>query len=88
LEEKAMPLADEIRKYCIDNYIMPARLRREKGVFITSGEIHRNMNLTNRLSAVCTALGSNKFEDEAGVKRVQIEGPLNASNTTFVFIFK
>jgi hypothetical protein len=88
LEEKAMPLADEIRKYCIDNFIMPARLRREKGAFIISGEIHRNMNLTDRLPAVCAALGSNIFEDEAGVKRVHVEGPLNASNTTFVFMFK
>jgi hypothetical protein len=82
-----MTQAEEIRKYCIDNHVQPARAKKAKGVFISSGEIHKIMNLSNSYPAVCAALGSRTFEDEAGVKRVYIEGPLNGANTTFVFMF-
>jgi len=80
--------ADEIRKYCIENYVKPFRLKGDKGFFISVGEVHRNLNLSNSLSAVCAALGSNIFEDEANVKRINIDGPINGSSTLFVFIFK
>jgi hypothetical protein len=82
-----MSQADEIRNYCIENYIKPYRLRREKGVFISVGEIHRNMNLSNSYPAVCAAIGSQTFENDANVKRVCIDGPLNGASTIFAFIF-
>jgi len=82
-----MPQADEIRKYCINNYIKPYRLKGEKGVFISVGDVHRNLNLSNGFPAVCAALGSKKFEDEANVKRIYIEGPLNGASTIFSFLF-
>jgi hypothetical protein len=34
---------------------------------------------------VCSALGSNIFEEMSKVKRLSIEGPLNGSNTEFTF---
>ena len=80
--------ADGIRDYCIKEYIKPALLRGEKGVFISAGEVHKKLNLSQSYPAVCAALGSNKFELETCAKRVHIEGPLNGSNTIFVFMFE
>ena len=82
-----MSQADEIRKYCIENYIKPYRSKGDKGVFISVGDVHKKLNLSNSLPAVCAALGSNTFEDEANVKRIHIEGPLNGASTIFTFLF-
>jgi 5-methylcytosine-specific restriction enzyme B len=77
--------SDKTRVYCRDNYIIPARVRGQKEVTIRSGDIHRELNFVNRLPLVCSALGSKKFDDLAGVKRKSIEGPTNGANTEFTF---
>jgi len=68
-----MSQADEIRKYCIENYIKPYRVKGDKGVFISVGDVHKNLNLSNSFPAVCAAFGSNIFEDEANVKRIYLD---------------
>ncbi|GHV83919.1 hypothetical protein AGMMS50212_12590 [Spirochaetia bacterium] len=83
-----MNKADNVREYCIDNYINPARKRKEKGVFISSGDVHKALRLSKSYPAVCAALGSEMFETDANVQRVHICGPLNSASTTFVFIFR
>jgi len=83
-----MTQADKIREYCIENYIKPARLRGDIGVFISVGEVHKNLYLKNSLPAVCAALGTETFEDEANTRRIYIDGPINGSSTTFAFLFK
>jgi len=80
-----MPLADQIRKFVLDNYICPARKRKARYVDIRVGDVHASMRLHNRLPAVCAALGSNKFEDICAVQRVTIQGPLNGANTDFIY---
>ena len=83
-----MTLADKIREFANENYIELARKRGEREVSIRAGDIHRDMELHGRLPAVCAALGSNKFLDEAGVERVAVDGPLNGSNCVLTFQIK
>jgi 5-methylcytosine-specific restriction protein B len=83
-----MSQADEIRNYCIKTYVIPSRLRNDKGVFIPVADVHKNLHLSDRYPAVCSALGSKKFEDEANIRRVHIDGPKNGASTIFVFLFK
>jgi len=80
--------ADEIRKYCIENYVIPSRLRGDKGLFIPVAEVHKNMHLSNSFPAVSAALGADTFEEEANVRRIYVDGPLNGVSTVFVFMFK
>jgi len=83
-----MSKADKIRNYCIETYIRPSRLRNDKGVFIPVADVHNNLGLSNSYPAVCSALGSNTFEDEANIRRVYVDGPLNGVSTIFVFLFR
>ena len=80
-----LPPSDETRIYCGDHYIIPARTRGQKEVIIRSGDVHHELNFTNRLPLVCGALGSTKFENMARVKRKSIDGPTNGANTKFIF---
>lgn len=90
-EEEDMPeaetptTADDIRKFCIEHFVKPARSRGEHAVALRAGDIHAQMGLAQRLPAVCAALGSDTFEQLARVKRIAIDGPLNGSSTLFVF---
>jgi 5-methylcytosine-specific restriction protein B len=83
-----MSKADDIRQYCINNFIKPARLKNEKGVFICVGDVHKALNLENSYPSVCSAIGSSTFEEEANVRRVDVYGPLNGASTVFAFILQ
>jgi 5-methylcytosine-specific restriction enzyme B len=80
-----MNYSDAVRNYCLKTYIEPARRKREKYAVIRSGDIHDALSFRNKHPLVCSALGSNKFEEMAQVKRVSIDGPLNGANTIFKF---
>ena len=77
--------ADAIREFCIKEYVDPARTHNQHTVTIRSGDVHTRMQLTQRLPAVCAALGSDTFEKAARVRRLAIDGPLNGASTLFVF---
>jgi len=83
-----MSYADDVRRYCKDNIIDPARKKGEKQVVIRAGDIHSAMGYHNRLPSVCSALGANIFEDIAGVERHTITGPTNGANAIFTFLIK
>ena len=80
--------ADAIRDFCIKEYVEPARSRGEHTVTIRSGDVHTSMQLSQRLPAVCAALGSDTFEKAARVRRLVIDGPLNGASTLFVFALR
>ena len=80
-----MSYADEVREYCKDNIIVPARTRGEKQIAIRAGDIHTVMGYKSRMPLVCAALGANKFEKSAGVERISITGPTNGANAIFTF---
>jgi 5-methylcytosine-specific restriction enzyme B len=78
-----MSYSDEVRKYCIDRIINPARAKGQTQVAIRAGDVHRALGYSNRLPLVCSALGAAVFEEVARVKRIAVEGPL-ASTTTVI----
>lgn len=80
-----MSLADDVRLYCKQTYIDPARGRGDKRVTIRSGDVHSALNYHNRYPLVCSAIGSNLFEKLCNVKRISVEGPLNGVSTLFTF---
>ncbi len=80
-----MSLADDVRRYCKETYVEPARNRGDKTVLIRSGDVHSALKYRNRYPLVCSAIGSNLFEKLCSVKRISVEGPLNGVSTLFTF---
>jgi len=79
----AASVADAIRGHVFKHYIEPARRRGDRTVSVTAGQIHSEMQMKNRLPAVCSAIGSLKFEDGCRVKVRPVAVPLNSSTTKF-----
>ena len=80
-----MNLSDQVRQYCQTTYIDPAREKGEKRVKIRSGDVHSALNYKNRYPLVCSAIGSNLFEEMCNVERISVAGPLNGVSTLFTF---
>lgn len=78
-----MSQADDIRQYVAKRYIEPARREGCNVVSIRAGDVHKAMELANRMPAVCSAMGTKKFQDMANVKVESITGPNQGSTTTF-----
>ena len=80
-----MKLADRIRHFVKTNRIEPARERGEKTVSLIAGDIHRELDLDNRMPAVCEALDAEKFMDYARVTVIERSGPRMGSSATWIF---
>lgn len=78
-----MSYADDVRTYCIEHYVNPARKSNIQSITIRAGDVHKEMNYKNRMPLVCSSLGSIKFETEANVKKINITGPSNGANALF-----
>ncbi|MBI4855128.1 MAG: hypothetical protein HY818_00055 [Acetobacterium woodii] len=83
-----MSHSDDVREYCMDNIIVPARANGEAQVEIRAGDIHAAMGYRNRMPLVCAALGAIKFEELADVERISLTGPTNGANAIFTFRIK
>lgn len=81
-----MSQADSIRDFVKENFISPAKAQGKKTVIIRAGDVHDAMSLKQRYPAVCSAIGSNKFEQLCNIKRLRIEGPTNGANTIYEFL--
>ena len=77
--------ANRIRQFVWDHYIAPARAVGHGEITIRAGDVHREMSLTNAMPAVCSAIGSSKFDEFAGVTRTALIGPANGANAYFTF---
>ena len=80
-----MTQADRIRQFVVDHYIEPTRRDGLKTVAVRAGDVHKAMGLTDRLPAVCSALGTIKFLDMAHLKLEDRIGPNVSTTTTFHF---
>lgn len=80
-----MSQANRIRQFALDHYIVPARAAGLAEVTIRAGDVHKDMRLINAMPAVCSALGSGKFDEFAGVKRTALTGPANGANVYLTF---
>jgi 5-methylcytosine-specific restriction enzyme B len=77
--------ADEIRGHVIRKHFEPARAAEKKELTLCAGDIHKELNLEQRMPAVCSVLGSNRLERVARVKRLKMEGPHNGANALFTY---
>lgn len=80
-----MTQADRIRKFVLDHYVSPARTDGRAEIIIRAGDVHQAMGLRNAMPAVCSAIGSNKFDEIANVTRGTRTGPANGANVYFQF---
>ena len=80
-----MTLADDIRAYAYRVYIEPARGRGEDTVTIRAGDVHSEMDLSQRLPAVCSALGTQKFQRAHRIRLTERRGPANGANFFLTF---
>jgi hypothetical protein len=78
-------LARQIREYVLEHLVEPARARGETEIVVRSGDVHRSLDLRNRLPAVCAVLGSQIFRRLAEVQPVGVSGPANGATTEFRF---
>jgi len=77
-------LADRIRNFVGQRYILPARSAGRTEVLIRGGDVHREMGLASRMPAVCSALGQ-KFQEQYGLKLLERRGPPQGANVFFRF---
>lgn len=63
--------AEDIRNYVQRKNIEPARQRGEKRVTIRAGDIHDEMNLSNRQPLVCDTLSGRKLEELCRVRLIE-----------------
>jgi hypothetical protein len=78
-----MTQADRVRQFALDRYVVPARTRNAADVVIRAGDVHREMALFSAMPAVCSAIGSRKFEEVSGATIVKRTGPTNGANVYF-----
>lgn len=86
-DDMFMSQADTIREFVIRRFAAPARAAGRPGFAIRAGDVHAAIGLRNALPNVCSAIGSMKFQEEAGVRLVRREGPHAGSNAVFEFAF-
>lgn len=78
-------LAEEIRQFAGDKYIEPLRKKGGGFVQIHAGDVHKAMNLNNRMPAVCGALDTKMFREFFNVDLISREGPHQGANALFKF---
>jgi len=80
-----MSQANRIRQFTVDRFIAPAVATGRDEITIRAGDVHREMGLSNAMPAVCSALGSRKFDEYANITRSALVGPANGANVYFTF---
>lgn len=80
--------ADSIREHAVEEYVAPARKRRDRTFSINAGEIHRTMGLNNLVPSVCSALVSKKFLVENHLHLVSKTGPPSGKSTTVTYTYE
>ena len=70
-DESAAPLAERIRRFVCERYAGPARREGKREFELTSGEVHREMGLSNRMPSVCGALRGRRLEAACDIELVE-----------------
>jgi hypothetical protein len=80
-----MTKSDEVRTFVISNYVVPARKCQSTHVTVVAGDVAKALSLHDKMSLVCSALGTVKLEKECGLKLLRTSGPRQGATTTFTF---
>ena len=81
-------MADAIRTYTRNKYVLPARKQKLRRFSIRAGDIVRDLKLYGRVPAVCSALGRNLFLKQNGLKLVETTGPDSGQSTTVTYTYE
>ena len=88
-----MPNATEIREFCYNKYVIPARNSGNFSITVRAGTVRDDIVSaglgTAEFPAICAALGATLFETHNKnclVKRIHVEGPLNGANTYLTYL--
>jgi len=83
-----MTNADKIRLYGEEKYVLLARQQKLNRFSIRVGDIVRDLKLTGRAPAVCSALKTNEFLEKNDLKLVDATGPKSGQSTTVVYTYE
>lgn len=80
--------ADRIRVYGRERYVLPARQRKHKRFSIKVGDVVRELKMTGRTPAVCSALKTREFLQNNDLHLVDTSGPKSGQSTTVVYTYE
>jgi 5-methylcytosine-specific restriction enzyme B len=80
--------ADSIREHAVEEYVVPARQRRDRTFSINVGEVHRTLGLNNLVPSVCSALVSKKFLMNNHLHLISKTGPPSGKSTTVTYTYE
>ena len=78
-------LSDAVRQHVVDKYVSPARDHGTKSIRVKSGDIHKQLSLSDRLPQVCSAIDARRFEIEARVRLLDRQGPTVSTSVVWQF---
>jgi hypothetical protein len=78
--------AEDIREYA-STLVEAARRSGKERLSLRAGDIHRELKLVNRVPAVCSVLGSKKFQTENRLRTIGRSGPASGQSTTTEFTY-
>jgi hypothetical protein len=81
-------MADDIRTYGRNKYVLPARNQKLRRFSIRAGDVVRDLKLYGRVPAVCSALGRSVFLKQNGLKLVESTGPSSGQSTTVTYLYE
>jgi hypothetical protein len=80
--------ADRIRIHGREKYVLPARHRKEKRFSIRAGDVVRELRMSGRAPAVCSALRSREFQQSNNLRLVETIGPKSGQSTTVIYTYE
>ena len=83
-----MSKADQIRRHATEKYVLPARQRKQTRFSINAGDVVREMKITGRAPAVCSALKAGPFLQSNDLRLVGASGPRSGQSTTVTYTYE
>jgi len=88
LDADETPKVANVIRETATKYIGEARRSGQSEVSIRAGDLVKELGLQDRVPAVCSALGSQKFQRENRVHLERKEGPRSGQSTTTLFTYR
>lgn len=83
-----MKNADAIRMHGREKYVLPAHRRNEKRFSIRTGDVVRELHLSGRAPAVCSALKTREFLRANNLRLIDRTGPESGQSTTVIYTYE
>lgn len=80
-----MKQSDRISQHILDTHFVPVWRARREALEVRAGNIHKEIGLVDRMPAICSVLGSQRFQRLTRSRLVERRGPHNGANAVFVF---